>query len=51
MGAVDLDSWYVGIDAAYDVVIDDASTVLNIYTDKYSNYTEENSNSNSKYFK
>lgn len=30
-----------GIDAAYDVVIDDASTVLNIYTDKYSNYSEE----------
>ncbi|MBQ8431257.1 MAG: carbohydrate-binding domain-containing protein [Clostridia bacterium] len=30
-----------GIDAAYDVVIDDASTVLSIYTDKYSNYSGE----------
>ena len=30
-----------GIDAAYDAVIDDASTVLNIYTDKYSAYSEE----------
>lgn len=30
-----------GIDAAYDVVIDDAATVLNIYTDKYSNYSDE----------
>ncbi len=30
-----------GIDAAYDVVIDDATTVLNIYTDKYSEYSEE----------
>ncbi len=30
-----------GIDAAYDVVVDEATTVLNIYTDKYSNYSEE----------
>ena len=30
-----------GIDAAYDVVIDDGATVLNIYTDKYSNYSKE----------
>lgn len=30
-----------GLDAAYDVVIDDSTTVLNIFTDKYSNYSEE----------
>lgn len=30
-----------GIDAAYDTVIDGSTTVLNIYTDKYSNYSEE----------
>lgn len=30
-----------GIDASYDVVIDDENTVVNIYTDKYSNYSEE----------
>jgi hypothetical protein len=33
-----------GLDAAYDVVVEDgaeAATVLNIYTDKYSNYSEE----------
>lgn len=30
-----------GIDAAYDVIIDDSTTVLNIYTDKYSNYSDE----------
>lgn len=30
-----------GLDAAYDVVIDDETTVLNIFTDKYSNYSEE----------
>lgn len=30
-----------GIDAAYDVVIDGDETVLNIYTDKYSNYSSE----------
>lgn len=29
-----------GIDAAYDVIIDGADTYLNIYTDKYSNYSE-----------
>ena len=29
-----------GIDAAYDVVIEDSATVLNIYTDKYSEYSE-----------
>ena len=30
-----------GIDAAYDAVIDGETTVLNIYTDKYSNYSSE----------
>jgi len=30
-----------GIDAAYNVFIDDSTTVLNIYTDKYSNYSKE----------
>ncbi|MBQ8408709.1 MAG: carbohydrate-binding domain-containing protein [Clostridia bacterium] len=30
-----------GIDAAYDVIINDNTTVLNIYTDKYSSYSEE----------
>ena len=30
-----------GIDAAYNVSIDDITTVLNIYTDKYSNYSKE----------
>ena len=30
-----------GIDAAYNVSIDDTATVLNIYTDKYSNYSKE----------
>ncbi len=30
-----------GIDAAYNVLIDDSSTVLTIYTDKYSEYSEE----------
>ena len=30
-----------GIDAAYNVSIDDQTTLLNIYTDKYSNYSEE----------
>ena len=30
-----------GIDAAYNVVIDTDTTVLNIYTDKYSNYSSE----------
>ena len=30
-----------GIDAAYNVTVDDSATVLNIYTDKYSNYSKE----------
>lgn len=30
-----------GIDAAYNVLIEDSATVLNIYTDKYSEYSEE----------
>lgn len=30
-----------GIDAAYNVCVDDSATVLNIYTDKYSNYSKE----------
>ena len=30
-----------GIDAAYNVSIDDSTTVLNVYTDKYSNYSKE----------
>lgn len=30
-----------GIDSAYDVRIDEPSTVINIYTDKYSEYSEE----------
>ena len=30
-----------GIDAAYNVSIDNSTTVLNIYTDKYSNYSKE----------
>ena len=30
-----------GLDAAYDVVIDDETTVINIFTDKYSDYSEE----------
>lgn len=30
-----------GVDAAYNVSVDDSSTVLNIYTDKYSNYSKE----------
>ncbi len=30
-----------GIDAAYDAIIDGEATVLNIYTDKYSNYSSE----------
>lgn len=30
-----------GIDAAYDVVIDDSATTLSVYTDKYSNYSQE----------
>ena len=30
-----------GIDAAYNVIIEGDATVVNIYTDKYSNYSEE----------
>ena len=30
-----------GIDAAHNVVIDNSATVLNIYTDKYSNYSQK----------
>ena len=30
-----------GIDAAYDISIDDSTTTLSIYTDKYSNYSQE----------
>lgn len=30
-----------GIDAAYDVVIEDESTVVNIFTDKYSEYSQK----------
>lgn len=30
-----------GIDAAHDVTVSDASTVLTVYTDKYSNYSDE----------
>ncbi len=30
-----------GIDASYNAVIDGESTVVNIYTDKYSNYSDE----------
>jgi len=30
-----------GLDAAYDVVIDDEATVLNVFTDKYSEYSQE----------
>ena len=40
-GTHDLFAACDGIDAAYDVMIDDSSTVLNIYTDKYSNYSKE----------
>lgn len=40
-----------GIDAAYDAVIDGDTTVLNIYTDKYSNYsTEVTASSSSEYY-
>ena len=30
-----------GIDAAYNVIIDEPTTTINIYTDKYSNYSKE----------
>ena len=40
-GTLELYAACDGIDAAYDVNIDGESTVLNIYTDKYSNYSGE----------
>ena len=30
-----------GIDSAYDVIVDNESTSINIYTDRYSNYSDE----------
>lgn len=36
-----------GIDAAYDVMIDDSTTCLSIFTDKYSNYSKEVTNTSS----
>ncbi len=30
-----------GIDAAYDAIVDDSTTVLTIYTDRYSNYSKK----------
>ncbi len=30
-----------GIDAAYNAIIDDSTTVINVYTDKYSNYSSK----------
>lgn len=30
-----------GIDSSYDIVIDDPTTILNIYTDSYSQYSDE----------
>ncbi len=40
-----------GIDAAYDAIIDGENTSLNIYTDKYSNYSEEvTANSTAEYY-
>ena len=40
-GSYDLYAACDGIDAAYNAVIDTENTVLNIYTDRYSNYSEE----------
>ena len=40
-GVCDIYAACDGIDASYDVVVDGADTKLNIYTDKYSNYSEE----------
>lgn len=42
-----------GIDASYDVIIDEETTVLNIYTDKYSNYSEQvtTTNQNNMYIR
>ncbi len=40
-----------GIDASYNAVIEEENTVLNIYTDKYSDYSEEiTATSNSDYY-
>lgn len=40
-----------GIDAAYNVSVDDSTTTLNIYTDKYSNYSKEvTTNSSDTYY-
>ncbi len=40
-----------GIDASYNAVIDGENTVLNIYTDKYSNYSKEvTATSSSEYY-
>lgn len=39
--ALDLYAACDGIDASYNVVIDGETTALNIYTDKYSEYSEE----------
>jgi len=36
-----------GIDSAYNVTVDDGTTVLKIYTDKYSNYSKEVTESSS----
>jgi len=40
-GAVNLYSACDGIDAAYDVIIDSAESVVNIYTDSFSQYSDE----------
>ncbi len=40
-GAVTIYSACDGIDASYNAVVEGESTVLNIYTDKYSNYSDE----------
>ncbi len=40
-----------GIDASYNTIIDGENTVLNIYTDKYSNYSKEvTATSSSEYY-
>jgi len=43
---IDIYSACDGIDAAYNVIIDGENTKNNIYTDKYSNYSEEVTNNN-----
>ena len=40
-GSYDIYAACDAIDAAYDVVISGSDTVVNIYTDRYSNYSEE----------